>query len=189
MWVCTTVLALGIGLLVTAGRGVAEDEKDAMDGIVKMVESMAKGDMAGIKAGEATAKKAELLDVMSLFKPKPKGGLGTGGKHTPDGIEAWLIAYGRKGPSKPELDSKAADLEKAAHAIQAIGMVGKNMSPVKVKMGDKDPKKWVEWSEEMTKAAADLAAAAKAKKVDDIKAIVSKINSSCNSCHGVFRDS
>jgi hypothetical protein len=184
------MLAVSIGLLVATGRGVADPEDEAKaraarEGVVKMIEALATGDLAALKEGEAIARKAELLDIMSLLKPKLRGGLGTGGKHTPDGIEAWLIAYGRKGPTQAELETRAAELEKAAHAIQAIGMVSLDKPPIRVA---EEAKQWVKWTEKMIVGGKELAAAAKARKAEDIKQIVSRINVSCNYCHFVERD-
>jgi cytochrome c556 len=40
----------------------------------------------------------------------------------------------------------------------------------------------------MQAAAVELANAAKAKKQNEVKNAASKLNSTCNNCHGVFRD-
>jgi cytochrome c556 len=176
-------LSLGIGLLTITSSSVAQDpdavkRKAAWDGVLKMVEALAKGDAPGVKAGEAVARKADEVHLMNLFLPSRKGGLGVGGKHTPDGIEAWMIAPARRAPSKTELEAKAAELEKAAQSIQSVGQV----------IQGKRPGRWAAWSRELTDAARDLALAARARKADEVKTIASRITSSCNRCHGVYRE-
>ena len=47
---------------------------------------------------------------------------------------------------------------------------------------------WSQWSEAMRKSADELADAAKAKAPAAIKTAAAKLNSTCNNCHGVFRD-
>ena len=58
----------------------------------------------------------------------------------------------------------------------------------KKKEGDKDPKDWTTWTDDMLKAAKALAAAAEKKDAKAVKDAAYKLNNSCNNCHEVFRD-
>ena len=52
----------------------------------------------------------------------------------------------------------------------------------------KGAREWAEWTEEMRTAALQLAETAKKKDAAGVKAAVNKLNGTCSSCHGEFRD-
>ena len=87
------------------------------------------------------------------------------------------------------LKKQADDIARAARITQAVAEVTLEKSPVKKKMGDKDPADWKKWTEDMKNSAKDLANAAKKGDAKGVKDASSKLNASCNNCHGVFRDS
>lgn len=181
-------LTLAMGLIAVS-PSQAED-KDAKATVEKIAGLIAKKDDAGAaKEAQSVGKKASLDDVMGLFRLRAKGGLGVGkaGSVTPDGIEAKLIGLGRKPLAQAQLDKEADDLAKAAIATAAIAELALQHAPDK-DMGMKKKKDWVDWSKEMRDSAVALADAAKAKKPDAVKTAAAKLNSSCNNCHGVFRD-
>jgi hypothetical protein len=72
--------------------------------------------------------------------------------------------------------------------MASIGMFAKDKCPVKTKMGEKDPKEWVKWCEDMEKYGKELAEAAKAKNADKVKTAATNLYSTCNNCHTIFRD-
>jgi cytochrome c556 len=189
-------LAAGIGLLAIAGGGSAADDdpkaKEIREYVLKLAEAMEKNNAAEIKAQTDALKKYDLLPIMKQLKLRDNGGIGIGqkGTITPDGIEAKLINLARNRPPlmKPQLEKESKDLAKAAYIMAAIAEVAKDKCPVKKKMGDKDPKDWAQWSEEMSKFSKELAKAAEAKDVDKVKTTSAKLNGACNACHGVFRD-
>jgi Cytochrome C' len=187
-------LAASIWFLAVAGSGsAAKDDPKAKEiqGIVlKLAEAIEKDNAAEIKKQTAELQKHELLGIMKMLKLRANGGIGVGqpGAVTPDGIEAKLINISRKPMPGPQAGKEGADLAKAAYIMAAIAEVSKTMCPVKKKTGDKDPKEWEKWNDEMSKYSRDLAKAAQAKNANQIKDAAAKLNSSCNSCHGVFRD-
>jgi hypothetical protein len=188
------VLALGVCLVYVVGSGSAADEKDkkeVTDAVLKLAEAVEKGDKEAIKKQtEDLAKSAPLGSVMDLLKLRTKDGLGVGatpGAITPDGIEAKIQALAKKPLTAAELAKQGPDLEKMAYIATAISHVADYNTPKK-KMGEKDPKDWKTWTEDMQTGSADLAKAIKAKNPMDIKTVANKLNSSCNNCHGVFRD-
>ena len=162
------------------------------DAIQKLAQTVAKPDVATArKEAEALAKTIELDSLMDLFKLRTKDGLGVGtkpGAITPDGIEAKVMALAKKPLPQKELDAQAEGLTQAGHMVAAVALVAQHKCPVTKKMGDKDPKKWQEWTEEMHKNALELSTAAKAKQPAELKTAATKLNSTCNNCHSVFRD-
>ena len=185
------MLALALWCLAS-GDGTAAGGKPLSDAIQKLAQTVAKPDVAtGRKEAEALAKTIELDSLMDLFKLRTKDGLGVGtkpGAITPDGIEAKVMALAKKPLPQKELDAQAEGLTQAGHMVAAVALVAQHKCPVTKKMGDKDPKKWQEWTEEMHKNALELSTAAKAKQPAELKTAATKLNSSCNNCHSVFRD-
>jgi hypothetical protein len=184
------VSGLSSGFLATASHSSAADDKGLRDEILKLAEAIEKGDDGSAQAG-AIAKKNELEDVMGLFRLRTKKGLGIGPTPNaikPDGIEAKIMNLGRKPLHSGELNAEAKELVRAAYITAAIAAIAKEKCPVDKKQGEKDPQSWKGWATDLQKASVELAKAAEAKKANDIKTAATKMNSSCNSCHGVFRD-
>ena len=193
-------LAAALGLCVLTAPA-ADDEpvkppKEVTDALVKLIGMIDKGDHDAAKAeGEAIAKKYDLKPVMTHFKNRDKGGFGYG-KEIPgnltDGIESKLRAMVKemvkKPPTKADVTKESKDLIELGERTAAIADIAIHKCPVDKKTGDKDPKDWKQWSEDMQQYSRDLIEAAKAKDPMKLKTAVSKLNSTCNQCHGTFRD-
>jgi hypothetical protein len=187
------VLAVGVGLLLTVRPGLADDEvpdpkdvKAAQEIILK-----AAGDEAAMKkAGEnLLAKKLGLRAVMYVFKPRMLGGIGLGkeGEINPDGIEPKLVNLKGKMLAAATATKEGPALEKAAGIIETMSYVTDAYTP-KTKMGEKDPKDWIQFTKDMRAGAEDLAKAAKAADPKGIKSAAVMLNKACNDCHIKFRD-
>jgi len=176
---------------VTIGTAADEDQ-ELKANILKLADVMAQKDMDAAKKQAQTiaAKVDEVEPVMDLMKPRGDGGLGVGtaGKVTPDGIEKKLLAMGKTPLSAPQAKDQGEALARAGYEVAAIAEVAKNKCPVKKKEGQKDPKDWAQWCDDMRQAALDFSDAAKAKDAGRLKAATSKLNSTCSNCHSVFRD-
>jgi soluble cytochrome b562 len=191
------MLALGVCLLSAVGLGIAADDKDEKEkkemteAVLKLADAVEKGDKDAIqKLTEEIGKKYPLGTVMELFKPRAKGGLGVdsaplAGKV--DGIEARIQDLSKKPLTQADLAKQTADLEKMVKITAAIAQIADYNTPKK-KVGEKDPKDWKTWTMDMQTGAADVTKAIKAKNEKDLKTAAAKLNSSCNNCHGVFRD-
>jgi Cytochrome C' len=136
--------------------------------------------------------KVELEGVMNLLRLRSKGGLGFGlkppaGAATADGIEAKVMGLAKRPLPAADLKKQADDIVRSAHILAAVSEVSDLHTPKK-KMGDKDPKDWTTWTKDMRDASLQLAEAAKKNDPAAVKAAASKLNSSCNNCHGTFRD-
>jgi hypothetical protein len=181
--------------LALATNGTAADEDtEAKNGVLKVADSLTKNDMAAAdKQAQALAKKLDdIAPAMDLMKPRGDGGLGVGTpkqfKH--DGIDKELLELGKlKAPMPPaQLKDQGDALSQLGDRVAAIALVAKYKCPVTKKEGDKDPRKWAEWCNEMQKSAREFAAAAKARNAAKLKTVTNRLYGTCNDCHGVFRD-
>lgn len=186
------LLGLGIWLLaVPAGRS-ADKDNPAKGDIIKLADEIGKGD-SGAKGAAGIHKKLGedgLGDVMHLFKPRPKGGIGVGaapGGITPDGIEFKIQAMSKRALPAASLAKNKAALQKMADQIQAISEVTKLYVPKEKKAG-KDPANWKKYAGEMEKGSKDLRDAIKGGNAGQAKKAATDINAACNNCHSEFRD-
>jgi hypothetical protein len=188
----SAVLAFAVGTLAS-GAGSAADAKGALGDIDKAAMEFQKGNAdAGKKIAKELAAKYELDDLMGAFKLRTKGGLGYGakaGEFIPDGIEAKFINLGKKAPNAAQLGKEADALSRAAYVSMVLGYIANDSAKTPLKKeGNKDPKDWTKWSKDMIEASEALAKAAKSKNGEEVKKAATSLNSSCNNCHGVFRD-
>jgi hypothetical protein len=175
-------VAAALGLIYAAGPGTAgEDSKEIRDAVLKIAAKIKAGDMAGAKSMAAAAKKYDLEDVMSLFKPKKKGGLGWPGCKPTDGIELKIREVARDGD--PGAAKHAAMYEYIGNVTAAIGLIAET-NPQGKDSGKKLRKNWLEWAGDVQKGGQKLT---KTSAPADAKATITKINNACNACHSDFR--
>lgn len=173
--------------------------EDAQAGKLSAAQAQAAA-LAGLKADTATGAgaapanledKGELLDYMSLLKLRSKGGIGFGLKPgispTTDGYESRLLGLQKRKLSETEMKKQADDLTRMGYILAAVSEVTDAHTP-KRKQAGKDPKDWTQWNKDMRDASLEFAAAAQAKNAVAVKAAATKLNASCNDCHGTFRD-
>jgi soluble cytochrome b562 len=183
------VLTLGIAFLA-AGR--ADDDKGPREDVDKLA-GLAKDPAELHKKAEAYAKNLDDLgDVMNLFKKRMKdgsGGFGVGPKATgkpDDGIEARIQNWGKKAPTKDDMAKDKDALLQMVNRTTAIAEIAL-AKPPKAAPG-KAPKDWKDYSEEMIKQSRELGKAIEAGDAKAVKDTASRLNSTCNDCHGKFRD-
>lgn len=191
---CAFALSLGACLLMASNPGqAADDEMAAARKIIdKLTASVTKDPAAARKEAVEIAKTLDTLEhIMYLYKKRDADGYGVGakpGEIMPDGIEAKIQNMGRGKPmSAAQLEKEGPALIEMVQRTIAIGEITLAAAPKK-KVGEKDPKDWKEYTEEMIKSSHELIKAIKAKDGKAVKAVVSQLNSSCNNCHGKFRD-
>jgi hypothetical protein len=184
------VAVVGLVLLL-AGTGSAGGEKALADKILKIADLIAKGDNAKAQQeAKAVAKNTEVEDIMHLFRPRKKKGIGVGEKEgaiTPDGIEQLILSVGRDEPSRAMVTKDAKALERVGYVSAAIGEFAIAKPPEK-DVGEKKVSKWLQWSKEMRDAAVAFAKSAKTQSPAAVHKAAMKLNDSCNNCHTVFRD-
>jgi hypothetical protein len=191
---CSGLTGLGIlavgGLTFLAGLGSAStagglDNGAIKSSVLKIADAVKKGEAGADKQAAALAKKIEDLDdLMAMFKKRDKEGLGVGSKPgvaTPDGIEVKLVALGRDAPSGATLKKEAEALEEMGYVIAAMGKIAKH------KPAAKAGKDWNTWCDDMSATGLKLSAAAKSQTAADVKTLASKINTTCNACHSMYR--
>jgi hypothetical protein len=180
-----------LGLVLVLGRaGFAGDEKDLAPGVRKIAELLEKGDKAGAAKEAKDLAKADLDDIMHMFKPRKKKGIGVGktpGAVIPDGIEQQLLKLGRDEPSQGSLNKEAAALEDMGYVTAAIMEISHAKPPEKNE-GKRTIKDWLMFSQEARDAALAFAADAKSKSSAAVHKGAEKVNNACNACHMVFRD-
>jgi hypothetical protein len=209
--VWAVVWVAGLCVLVGVRPGSAADKKDTKDSpmaaearetVVKMAGSVDKKDMDEMKKQATTlAKKLAEADegyqglepVMNLLKLRKMGGLGVGpkeGVYDPDGIEAKVIALAKLKLKPADITKQADDIAQLAQVLTVVAQIADERKPTK-KMGDKDPKDWQKWTNEMRDSSIDLAAAIKKANPDpkEINDISKKLNASCSDCHAKFKPS
>ena len=186
------VLALG---LVFLAAGQAADDKGPREEVDKLAAVAAKSPDELQKKADAFAKNLDSLeDVMNLMKKRtrdgksPGVGIGPTATNAPDdGIEARIQNMGKKSPTAAQLKKDKDDLMQMVNRTKAIAAITIAKTPKK-KEGDKDPKDWKEYREEMAKQADALGKAIEAADPKAVKDAASKLNGSCTNCHGKFRD-
>jgi hypothetical protein len=191
----TAVLGLAIGLMAADNGGAAADKADLRSVVQKIADALQQKNSAQAKkAAEQIAKNNDLEDVMHLMAKRDPAGkakvFGVGNKPgaiQPDGIEAKLTSMGKRALPQAQIDKESVALAEMAYRIAAIAAVAEAKPPEK-EDAKKKKKDWVEWSSGMKKVALELAQADKAKKPAEIKKLTAELNSTCNACHGVFRD-
>jgi cytochrome c556 len=182
---------LALGLLFTIAGRVTGGEEKIKKSVLEIAAAIEKGNSAAaISKAKALAKSVEdIEDVMAVFKLREKGGLGVGAKANaivPDGVELKLLAMGRDAPGQNTVDKEAAALEKMSYVIAAVAEVALAKPPARDE-GKKKKKDFIRWAKDMRAAAPLLAAAAKSKSPAEIQKAAAKINSTCSTCHAIFK--
>ena len=190
-WCVLGVSLVAVLGLVCRSESFFAEGKDLEGTVKKIAASLAKGDAAGAKtSAEKVAKGIEdTSDLMHLFKPRNKGGLGwgstTGKNPAEDGLEKKILAFAKAVPAAAASD--VANNVEAANWIAAMAEVTLAKAPTKNASGGKTIKAWTDSATEMRAAAQELAKAAAGKNAAQIKAASEKVSSSCNSCHSKFK--
>jgi hypothetical protein len=178
---------LGLGLWVVGQANGRTDEKETKEAIMKLIEAMKKDPNGAKKLAEEMAKKDMLEEVMNMFKPRAKGGLGFNPKDDAkkDGIELKLQNIARTAPAKMDLQNQTADYNRMIEVIQAVAEVA-SYAPAP-KGGKKGPKEWKQYSDELKKGLKELGDSVKSGDPAKVKAAANNVNSACNNCHTDFR--
>ena len=186
LWVACATLVAVLGFVAFTGTSDAGDAKAIRGAVAKIGEQIQKGDDAGAKkAAAATAKSAaEVGDVMHMFRPRSKGGMGFGEKAgsnpAKDGIEVALRDIARDGAN---FAKQGDGIATTGYWIAALADVTGAMAPAK-DQGKKTKKAWNQYSDDMRVAGLEFAKA----KGDGVKKAAAKVNASCNNCHSIFKE-
>jgi len=177
------VLVLGILLVTTVGPVLAGPEQDILD----LIKEAGGGPLPKAKL-DVIKKKYELEEVMKVYKPRDKGGLGIGPKGKADGIEIKSISLGKTPLPEAQLKKEAADLIRMGQVHAAVAGITQLYPVPKATKPGKGAKDWKDYAEQMKKSSFDLAKAVKAGNAKDVQKAANNMNNACNSCHSDFRD-
>jgi hypothetical protein len=193
LWAAGATIAAVVGLVYLSGPSLAnEGDKDLPETVKKIATEIKKGNAAGAKTmSEAAAKKIEdTAELMHLFRPHSKGGLGWGGKRgtnpASDGLEKKIQEFSKTVPAN--IAAQVDNNVEAAGWLQAMADLTLAKVPAKDAAGGKTKKAWIGWSEDMRKASAAFNKAAAAKDAAGMQKAASQINNACVSCHSKFKE-
>src|SRR5262249_37581826 len=125
MCVAGVMLAAVLGLISMSGPSFGQGKKDVDVVVKEMADELKKGDKAKAKklADDAAKNLDETSDMMHLFRPRNKGGLGVGrnplANPAKDGIEVMIRDLARDVPGG--IAKQAAALEEMGYYIAAMG--------------------------------------------------------------------
>lgn len=183
---------LALSLWSMSAYSQNDEKKEAQEAVLKLMEALdgKKGDVKS--QTQAIRKKFDDLDaIMHVYKARNKGGIGWG----KDGSDLEKkIGHLGDDKSKDKLTpAKVAavkdDLVKVADLSRAVAEISK-LYPEQYKENDtgkKNPAKWKQYTEKMSKGAEELREAAKGGDFATIKRAINNLDASCNKCHKDFR--
>lgn len=193
MFFAMLLLAATLMFITATAPSRAAGEKDLRPEVVKIADQFKAGKADDAKTTSAkTAKQfEEMADLMHLFRPRSKGGLGWSRKsitNNPpeDGLEKKIQNLAKTPPANVAKEAPAA--EEAAYDLAAMAELIKNKAPAKDMSGGKTKKAWTDWSDQMREASLELAKAAAGKNAAAISKAAAKVNSTCNACHSKFKE-
>ena len=192
MCVAGITLAAVFGLISMSGPSFAQGKKEVDVAVKEIADELKKGNKAAAKkmADDAAKNLDEISDMMHLFRPRNKGGLGVGpiplANPAKDGIEVMIRDLARDVPGG--IAKQAAGLEAMGYYIAAMGELA-NAAVGKAPSGGKKTKKaWTEMSEDMRVLGLAFAKASAAKGAQEIKTAAGRVNVNCNKCHSIFKE-
>ena len=163
-------------------------QKD-LDELVELLRAK-KVNQAKVKAQVAAMQKNhELEDIMNVYKPTHRMGIGydPANRRPGDGIEKRLSDLGtRRELTKPELLAEKGLLLRVAYYNLAIYEATKAFAPTKAK-GPRNPIAWNKHNDEMKAGTEKVIAAIEANDPKALKKALGRVNASCNECHSIFR--
>lgn len=187
-----TAALLGLGFWSITALSADDDEKKAgQEAVLKLVDSMSKGENVQAQIAAIKKKFDELEPIMWVYKPRNKGGVGMG-KNGTDDIELTLGKIGNPRAKAPltakKLAAWKADLIRAGQMSKAIAEISDKYAEQYAKNNAANVAKWKNYNKDMRKGADDLIAAAKADDVGKVKKAANDLSASCTSCHSDFRE-
>jgi hypothetical protein len=193
MCVAGIMLAAVFSLISMSGPSFGQGKKDVDVAVKEMADELKKGDKAKAKklADDAAKNLDEISDMMHLFRPRNKGGLGVGpiplANPAKDGIEVMIRDLARDVPGG--IAKQAAGLEAMGYYIAAMGeLANAAVGKAPTGGGKKTKKAWTEMSEDMRVLGVAFAKASAAKGAQEIKTAAAKVNANCNKCHSIFKE-
>jgi hypothetical protein len=151
---------------------------------------MGKTPMARKLAANVTKEIEDFADLMALYRPRNKGGLGWGPngpmKPAQDGIENMLTVVGRGKPANPLKD--AANHEEAAYWLMAMAELTIAKAPKKDGGAKASKKAWLIHASDLRDAAAAMQKGAAGYDAVHFRQAATWASTACNKCHVIFKN-
>jgi hypothetical protein len=167
------VLAVCLATVALA-QGPAAAQQD----ILALAKDVAAGKDIAAKAALLPKKYEDLEDLMAIYKPRPKGGLGFE-------VKIRSLASGQA-LTPAQLQQEAKDLIQMAHVNTALAEITRHY--FRKPRNGKIQKDWDEYLSVMKKTSTDMIAAVKARDPRKLKETAANLDNACNKCHSDFRD-
>ena len=188
------VAGAGLALAVVIGASPGADEpvtapKAIQEAVNKMADTAAKGKRFD-KDADAFFREhpGELRQMMAVFGPRDKGGLGVGpkpGAYPLDSIELLINDQTSKAPkTKLDLKKSADDLNRLADVTLAVAGITYRYVPKS--SAAEDERDWLRRTDRMKEAAQNLKAAVKEEDADRVRVAFQLLGASCARCHEKF---
>jgi hypothetical protein len=171
------VLAAVLALLAS---GQAQAPRGAGKDVLELVRQAEAGQDVTARAAALKNRFRNVLGVMNLYNPRPRGGIGFGAKGV--GLESRLVDLGEKEMTAAALKKESAELARAARVNLVLAEVVRGFAPAKPVLG-RGPKEWQRDVAAMKSASEDLLKALAAGSPRDVRAAGRRINTACNNCH------
>lgn len=190
MWLTALSFFAVVGLV--SGSAYLLQDTPEQTAVKKLSDVIQKGKAEDTKkaVAETLKKFDEVSDLMHMYRPRNKGGMGWGpeaGKNpATDGLEKKIQEFAKGVPENIAAQDK--NNVEAARWLIALTELTHAKAPAKDGPGGKTKKAWIDWSNEMRDAGNALAKAAAAKKGADMAKAANKINSICINCHSKFKE-
>ena len=172
----------------TYAEGFLGDELP--DTVKKIGVAIGKGGTGAAESAAAAKKIEETADMMHLYRQRSKGGMGWGSKKDAnpanDGLEKKIQELAKAVPANFLKDP--TNNKEAVNWMKALAEITLAKVPTKDSAGGKTKKAWIEYTEKLKSANADLEKAITAGKTADISKAAAKINTACVDCHSKFKD-
>ncbi|MBX9678786.1 MAG: hypothetical protein K2X38_08465 [Gemmataceae bacterium] len=179
-----------MSIFALAAFGVAQGDANLrrdVDAIAKAVKEK-KNDQAK-KLAAAFAKANAIDEMMHLYKPGKKGGLGIGPADAPiapNGIASAVQGVAKGALPPATVLAKPLEFEEMAWRIAALGDATAAYAP-QTDRGKKTRQLWLQIAADSREAALDFRAAILARNAKGLVNAATRISDACNACHATFR--
>jgi len=187
----TRLPALVVALLVVgplaAQRGPDPREAAAQADILALADNLDDPDAAIVAQNIVLAHASE--DISSVFAFKERGGVGIGAlarAHPRNSIDRLLGDYVRKAPSRQELETYQADLDRTARVILAMSELAPHRNPYAGTPNRKQSQEWLRVSAEFKLRATEFRAAVACKDPEQVRKAAGTLHNMCCDCHSLI---
>ena len=178
------------GIFALSALGIAQGDANLRRDVDAIANAVKENNRDEAKKRAVGLAKAHNIDeVMHLYAPAKKGGLGIGPADAP--IAPNGIANAVQGLAKGALPpamvlAKPLEFEELAWRIAALGDVTSAYAP-QTDRGKKTRQMWLQIADDSREAALDFRAAILARNAKGLVNAATRISDACNACHATFK--